>query len=173
MKRIHQIIEDCSCLFLSYHKDYILPFIHYSNSGKTLSYIKYPYLTSVKSLWDMASPNYLSVVDFDYSTLSKLFGVPLKSNSTVHILNHGYSIKFSDKTFSILEVKNILNLKSNDITIIVNRDGLRFITKGNGNGLGLSIYGASCMEMNGSNYISILNYYFPKCSLFKNIKELS
>ena len=173
IKRLNGIIDATSCIFISYNKEYILPFIHQVNSGKTLSYIKYPYLSSVKSLWDIASPDYLNIIDFDYPTLSKIFRVKLDSSSKVQILNDGYSIKMRYKVFSIQEIKDLLQLKSNDITIIVNKSGIRFITKGIGDALGLSIYGAGCIEENSGNYQDILKYYFPKCTLFKNIKELS
>lgn len=173
VERLNEIINQISCLYLAYKGDYILPFIHYSNSGKTLSNIKYPYLTSVKSLWDITSPTYLSIVDYDFKTLSDLFKVKLDSNSNIQILSNGSSIKFGYRTFSIYELKNLLNLNSVDISIIVNRNGIKFVCKGIGNGLGLSVYGASSIESNGGSYNHILSYYFPKCSLYKNIKELS
>ena len=173
VKRIHSIIDSVDCIFLSYEKQYILPFIHYSNNGKTLSHIKYPYLSSVKSLWDLAAPNYLNIKDYDYSTLSQLFKVKLDSSSMIQVINNGYSLKMRYKTYSIREIKEILGLGSNDISIIINRNGIRFITRGRGNSLGLSLYGASCIEENGGNAIDILKYYFPKCILYKNIKELS
>lgn len=173
IERFHKIINQVSCIYLSYNGDYILPFIHYSNSGMTKYNHKYPYLSSVKSLWDITSPTYLSILDFDFKTLSDLFQVPLNSSSRVQLLDNGSSIKFGYKTFSIYEVKNVLSLPSVDISIIVNRNGMKFICKGIGNNLGLSIYGASCIEENGGNYQQILSYYFPKCRIYHNIKELS
>ena len=171
--RLLAIIQQTECLFLSYHNEYILPFIHSLNGGKTFSNIKYPYLSSVKSLWDMASPMYLRVLDFDYSALSKLLQVKIDTLSHVKVLDQGSSIKIGYKAFTVRELKELLNLPSDDITIIVNKNSLRFITRGSGNGLGLSLYGASCIEENGGTYQDILRYYFPKCVLCKNIKELS
>lgn len=173
LKRINGIIDFCSCMFLGYHQEYVLPFIHYSNNGRTLSSIKYPYLSSVKSLWDITSRDYLNIVDYNYSTLSDLLQVKIDSHSTIEVLNNGYSMKFGYKTFLIRELKEMLHLKSNDISVIVNRDKVRFVTRGIGNGLGLSIFGSICLENNGCNYEEILRYYFPKCMLYKNIKELS
>ena len=173
VRRFSSIIDSVSCLFLAYDKEYILPFIHYCNGGKTVVNKKYPYLSSVKSLWDLASPDYLDIEDYDYETLSNLFQVKLESTSSVRVINQGHAIKMKYKTFSIHEIKDLLHLRSNDISIIINQDGLRFITKGIGNALGLSIYGSSCIEKNGGNVYSILNYYYPKCTIYKNIKELS
>ena len=173
VRRFASIIDSISCLFLAYEKEYILPFIHYCNGGKTVANTKYPYLSSVTSLWDLASPEYLDIEDYDFSTLSDIFHVKLESTSMVKVVNQGHLVKMKYKSYSIPEIKELLHLKSNDISIIINQDGMRFITKGIGNALGLSIYGSSCIEKNGGNVYSILNYYFPKCTIYKNIKELS
>lgn len=171
--RLNNAINNSKCLFISYDGEYILPFIHYCNGGKTISNIKYAYLTSVKSLWDLASPNYISISDYSYSYFNKKLGVTIDNKSLIKVLNKGRMVHIGDKNFSIFELKNAFNLDSNDISIIVNKDSIRFITKGLGNALGLSIYGASCIEYNGGNYCNILNYYFPKCKINRYIKELS
>lgn len=168
-----RVIEEVSCIFLSYNLEYILPFIHYSNNGETLAHPKYPYLTSVKSLWDITSPTYLSIKNYSFNEISEIFKVPIDNSSSIRLLNHGHTIKFKYKTLSIREVKDLLKLPSCDISIIVYKDKISFITKGIGNGLGLSLYGANSLATNGANYQQILYYYFPKCRLYKNIKELS
>ena len=173
LKRLDAIIDSVECIYLSYDGKYILPFIHYSNSGRTLSNIHYPYLSSVKSLWDIASPYYISIVDVDYKDIYKYFRVRIKSDSNINILKNGTMIQLGDKTFTVYEVRSILKLKSNDISIIVNKGGIRFITKGIGNSLGLSIFGSSCIEANDGKYYHMLSYYFPKCRIHKYIKELS
>ena len=89
------------------------------------------------------------------------------------ILSEDKFLIFGDKTYSIIELKSLLNLSSNFINIIVNKKYIRFITIGVGNSLGLSIYGAISIESNGGSYNDILSYYFPKTRLFKHIKELS
>ena len=62
-----------------------------------------------------------------------------------------------------------MNLKSTDINIIVNPTYIRFITKGWGNNLGLSQFGANEIAKVGCSYIDIIKYYFPKCSIKKYI----
>ena len=173
LKRIYSIINSVECVYLSYNGKYVLPFIHYSNSGKTLSNIHYPYLSSVKSLWDITSPYFISIKDVDYKDIYKYFHVRIKADSNINILKNGTIIQLGDKTFTVLEVRSALKLKSNDISIIVNKNGIRFVTKGTGNSLGLSIFGASCIESNDGKFYHILNYYFPKCKIHKYVKELS
>ena len=94
-------------------------------------------------------------------------------NNKSIIIVKSNSIIIDNKSFSINEIKDILSLNSCFIYIIQNKDYIRFITKGVGNSLGLSIYGAINIENNGGNYLNILNYYFPKINIYKYIKELS
>ena len=176
--KINLAIKDTDCLFITYNNSYILPFIHYSNSGQTFSSDKYPYLTPVKSLWDLASPYYVEINDFDYEVLSKIFKTDISFNTNIDILevdkkNFVKKVKIADSIFTGEEFMNLLNLKSLNMSFIINRDYLRIITKGWGNGLGLSIFGANELARNGCDYANILKYYFPKIQLNKYIKELS
>ena len=58
-----------------------------------------------------------------------------------------------------------LDLPSTDITIIIKKDYLTFITRGIGSGLGLSIIGSDNLAELGYNYRQILNYYFKDVKL--------
>ena len=58
-----------------------------------------------------------------------------------------------------------LDLPSTDITIIIKKDYITFVTRGIGSGLGLSIIGANSLAELGYNYKQILNYYFKDVSL--------
>ncbi len=177
-KKLEEAIVDTDCLFLTYEDNYILPFIHFSNTGKTHSHKEYPYLSSVKSLWDLASPYYVEVKDFSYDILSRLLGIYVDSTSNIVILDvdsrdYVKKLSIADKVFTAEEFKNLLNLKSMNINIIVNKDTFRIITKGFGNGYGLSVYGANELAKNGCDFTNILKYYFPKAKINKYIKELS
>lgn len=166
--KLQKIIQDVDSMFLRYKDTYILPFIHYSNTGKTLSNKKYPYLSSVKSLWDLTSPYYIEKNDFTYSELEKKLNIKVTNNTSISIYdNHSIrKITFDNKILSLEELKNLLQLKSTKIYIILYHDYIRFLTSGWGNGYGLSIYGANEIANNGGNYYQILNYYFPKTKLY-------
>lgn len=171
IKKINEAIDEVDGMFLSYENSYILPFMHYSNSGKTLANKHYPYLSSVKSLWDLASPYYINVNDFSYEELNKKLNIKLNNLSEVEIINDNYKkLKLGNNIFTIEEIKNILDLKSSDIYIIVNKTFLRIISKGWGNSYGLSIFGSNEIANNGCKYYNILKYYFPKTKLYKRIK---
>ena len=173
--RLENIVISVDGMFLSYQNNYILPFMHYSNNGKTLSNSKYPYLSSVKSLWDLASPYYVEIHDFSYDEIGKILNISIQKNShiSMFIKDHVRKIVLGDVIYTVEEFKTLLGLKSEDIYLIINSDSLRIITKGWGNSLGLSIFGACEIAKNGSKYYNILKYFFPKVKLYKYVKELS
>lgn len=173
--KLNSIICEVDSMFLRYNDDYILPFIHYSNSGKTLNNKRYPYLSSVKSLWDLTSPYYIEINDFSYSELEKKLNISINKNSSIAIYNQNDSkkIMFDKNVFQIEEFRNLLHLKSSNIYVIFYQDYLRILTSGWGNELGLSIFGANEIAKNGGKFYQILNYYFPKAKLFLYKKELS
>jgi len=175
LNRLNSIIHTIDCMFIQYQDDYILPFIHYSNGGETLTNPNYPYLSSVKSLWDMASPYYVEIHDISYKDIYQKLGISLSkdSNITITFENNIKKIVLDKEVYTDEEFKNIFQLKSTDIYIIIHNDHLRIITKGWGNAYGLSIFGACEIAKNGGKYYHILKYYFPKVKLLKYIKELS
>ena len=171
IERFNRIIDSVSCMYISYNNNYILPFIHLCNIGKTITNTKYPFLSSVRSIWDLASPNYINIRDYNYDTISNLLNTSINNKTIINIDNSNVIIGY--KSFSINEIKELLNINSCFIDIIQNKSYIRFITRGIGNCLGLSLYGAISIEENGGNYLHILNYYFPKTKIFRYIKELS
>lgn len=178
LSNLSRAIIDTDCLFLTYEHSYIFPFIHFSNSGRTFSHSDFPYLTPVKSLWDLASPYYIEITDYTYEFISKILKIPVTGTSNFNILDVDHmhfvhKIKINNSVFSGEEFMKLLNLKSLNISIIVNQSYLRIITKGWGNSLGLSIFGANELAKDGCNFANILKYYFPKIQLNKYIKELS
>ena len=168
----YSIIKEVDCMFLSYNNQFILPFIHYSNSGKTLSNPKYPYLSSISSIWDILSKDFITVKEYTYSKFNDLLNINIsnKSNFTFINQNNTKKLKIDNKIFSLEELKNLLNLNSCEFNFIINKDIIKVITKGQGNFLGLSLYGGNEIAKNGSKYNSILKYYFPKAKLLRYIK---
>ena len=165
-------IEKTDKQFITYLGNYILPFTHISNNGYTDTDENYSYLIKRNSLWDMASPYYLTVKDFDYKTLEKSLGVKSKALKNISIVdvtntNRIKNIKIGEKIFSSTELCQKLGLNSSDITMIINKEYIRFITKGKGHCLGLSQFGANELALNGCTYTQILKYYFPTCEVRK------
>lgn len=175
LKKFNYIISEVDSIFLGYNNDYILPFIHYSNGGRTLANNLYPYLSSVKSLWDMASPYYIHIKDISFQEVNNYLDLSLENNSSffISLKNNSQRIILGNKPYTLKEIKKIFHLNSDNIYLIVYQDFLRIITIGLGNAHGLSIYGANEIAKNGGLFYHILNYYFPKTKLFIHAKEPS
>ena len=176
--KFSKAIIETDCLFITYDNHYVTPFIHYCNYGKTLDSKNHSYLSSVSSLWDLACPYYISIKDFKYSEISRILNIDITNNSSVNILeiddnNLLNKIEISNRIFTGDDFVDRLNLNSKNISIIFNRDFIRFICRGYGNFFGLSIFGANELAKNGCDFANIIKYYYPKIVINKYIKELS
>ena len=162
---IKKAIEETDGEFVTYNDEFIYPFTHICNNGCTRTSDKYKYLVKTSSIWDYASPYYLEIKDYDYDTIKKLFKINEEDIKKVEILeinesNQIEKIKIGSIEYNGNQFRAILNLKSSDINIIINPTSIRFITKGWGNQLGLSQFGANEIAKAGCSYTGILNYYF-------------
>ncbi len=171
-KFLEETVKETELNFLVYNKNYILPFVHYCNDGMTCSNEGYPYLKRVNSLWDVSAPYYIESKEFKYEELSSLLGIYFNGNVRFDVLeleNKKFikKVKINNKVFAGEELAEKLDLKSLEVTFLFNNKGLKTITKGWGNSLGLSIYGANELAKNNCNYISILNYYYPTVKIMR------
>ena len=178
IKNLNMAINNTDCLFVTYEQHYILPFIHYCNYGMTIDNNKYPYLSNVSSLWDLACPNYINVVDYTYDDLSMILNTQVTNNSNIEIIQIDENgllekLRINNSIFIGEDFVNLLKLNSRSINIILNNNSVRFITRGMGNFSGLSIFGANELAKNGCDFANILKYYYPKIKINKYIKELS
>lgn len=176
LSTLKEAIRQTDGMFLWYQDQYIYPFIHVSNYGYTLKDKRYPYLSSVSSPWDMMSPFYVDSVSFNYEFLSKVLGFVVTKDSEFKILEispYGKVLKLSIAG-NIIDGRNFLklfHLKSQFFSIIVNMNNIVIVTRGFGDALGLSLFGACQLADNGCSYANILNYYFPNTRLCEYVKE--
>lgn len=170
--KIEKAINDTNGEFATYQNDYIYPFIHICNNGLTSTKKDFPYLEKRYSIWDYSSPHYLDIKDYSYDYLKQVLNIEpekfreLKIDS-VNEGKHINKITIGEKTFTGEQFRNLLELKSSDINIIINPTTIKFITKGWGHNLGISQYGANEIAKTGCSYLSILKYYFPKVEIKK------
>lgn len=172
--KISKAIEDTDKEFITYQNNYINPHIHITNNGYTDTLKDVPYLEKRSSLWDYASPYYLEIKDYTNKELENILKIKsdtLKQTTIIEVSESNYikKIKVGEKIYTGKEIKENLNLKSTDITIIINPTCVRFITKGWGNNLGISQFGANEIAKAGCSYTSIIKYYFPSVAIKKYI----
>lgn len=155
---------------LTYNGQPITPSFFSTSNGYTEDSENYwtnklPYLRSVASPWDEElSPKFEDQAIFTVAQVEKALGVDLKPASEFTITrtdsNRVAEITMGGKTISGRDVREALNLRSNDFTVSQKDNHLVFKTKGYGHGVGMSQYGANGMAKEGKNYKEIVTYYY-------------
>ncbi len=144
-------------------------FTHLVSNGYTEEDKSIPYTVKKESLWDLAYPNYLQKKIYSIKEFKERLNLKSDNfNIKITSISNSNRIKELDLGEKKIDARNLavyLDLPSTDITIIIKKDYLTFITRGIGSGLGLSIIGADNLAELGYNYKQILNYYFKDVSL--------
>lgn len=126
--------------------------------------------TSVASPWDNESLKKFKVTtEFTMEELKTKLNIE-NEITNIEILNiddtnRVEKIKVNDKTFTGIEFRQLLNLRSTDFSI-KKEDNIYFITtKGYGHGVGMSQYGANGMANEDYDYKEILNHYYQNIEI--------
>lgn len=126
-----------------------------------------PYLQSVESPGEEIATHYMDTVKFSAEEFCKLIGTELIGNPELWIEHITYTegggvdtIVLSGQTFTGVELRKRLNLRSTAFVITAVRDTITITTKGFGHRVGMSQYGAEAMAIKGSDYRSILSHYY-------------
>lgn len=160
---------------VKYNGNYIEALYHSTSNGKTENAKEVwgqdiPYLKSVDSSWDKKTSSYLKIDNKEFNTLMKVLGINFDKNTNIEILSRDESgrvseVKIADKTYTGVEFRTLLNLRSADFDISVTDNGLEIITRGYGHGVGMSQYGANEMAKLGYNYKDIINHYYTNVKI--------
>jgi len=117
--------------------------------------------TSVDSPYETSNlKNFVFVKEMAENEMKKALNLEkieignIKRNET----NHVDSIEISGKTFTGIEIRNLLNLRSTDFEIKKDDDSYL---------IGMSQYGANEMAKNGYSYLDILNHYYQNVEISK------
>lgn len=141
---------------------------HSTKSSKEVWGGEVPYLISVKAPEDknICSKEY----SFTYKELSQKLSVysgeavECFSNVEVTVYNDesgsAKEITISGESFSPYEIKKALNLRSDDFSVALEKEGAVFETYGYGHLVGMSQYGADELAKQGKSYLDILKYYY-------------
>ena len=119
-----------------------------------------PYLVNVDSHWDSEAEGFAQTLTLSKGDVIDLFGgIPeITSRSQAGYVQSVYA---GGKSFSGIEVRQILGLRSADFTLTVSGENVYITTKGYGHGVGMSQTGAAGMAAEGSTYEEILAHYYP------------
>ena len=165
----NKVIDETDGEYLINNGKPIKCFTHLVSNGYTEEDKSIPYTVKKESLWDLAYPNYLQRKNFSIKEFKERLNLKSDNfNIKITSISNSNRIKELDLGERKIDARSLavyLDLPSTDITIIVKKDYLTFITRGIGSGLGLSIIGADNLSELGYNYKQILNYYFKDVSL--------
>ena len=165
----------------------IVPYFHAVSAGATVdgkaAYGKtYGYLPSVESAWDLTAPNFLQVRCLPLAPLlAALSDIHPEITTTVTDFFDAFSIEKKDDTGYVLSVRlgnvsvsgaefaRVCGFASPCFTLEKYPNAevctVRITTKGNGSGLGVSLYGAAALADSGKNYKEILNYFYKNVEI--------
>ena len=158
---------------LLYNGEPILANYHRSNWGSTESAavvwgVDRPYLQAVVSAGDELDPEAVSTVTVSETALAQAFpSATLGGDPKDWIKTPTYSpagsvtaVTIGDATFSGVQVRAALGLRSACFTVTHDEKGFTFRVKGYGHGVGMSQYGANAMAKQGLTYQEILHHYY-------------
>lgn len=165
--KVRDAVLSTDGLAIYYNNKYIDAVFHSTSNGKTedASYVwknSVPYLKSVDSHWDIDSSSYLRSEEKDLDNVLNILGVNSNSFDIVSRDDSGrvLEIKVGDKSYSGVEFRNLLGLRSADFDIEIMENKLKITTRGYGHGVGLSQYGANGMAKAGYNFTDIIKHYY-------------
>ncbi|MDX8047620.1 stage II sporulation protein D [Gracilibacillus sp. S3-1-1] len=170
INKITQAVAETQGQIITYSEQPITPTFFSTSNGYTENSEDYwegeiPYLRTVESPWDEEiSPRFFDQQVFTKEELEEKLDVQL-SNSEDFQLTRTESkrvatAEIGGKTYTGRDVRQKLDLLSNDFTVTKKNDHYVFTTKGFGHGVGMSQYGANGMALEGKNYQDIIEHYY-------------
>lgn len=185
--KVNQAVDQTRGLILTYQGEPINAVFHSTSGDHTASAqevwgFDYPYLKSVACTWDQKSPRYQDAKEISLAELEARLGADAgimaaaqsgDSGSIAAIIDRTDSgrvgkIRIGAKTLTGSEIRQKLELRSTNFSVIPDGDKLIFKTIGYGHGVGLCQYGANGQAKESRNFRQILTYYYTGAAI-KNI----
>ncbi|MBW3110353.1 stage II sporulation protein D [Bacillus sp. MCCB 382] len=137
-----------------------------------------PYLRSVESPWDKASPKFEDQKIIPIKQFEQKLGVTLPKDGSVGTITSRTegkrvaSVEINGKKFTGRDIREKLELRSSDFTWYKKDDHIVIATKGFGHGVGMSQYGANGMAKEGKDYQDIVTHYYKDVKITESTKLL-
>lgn len=188
--KITQAVYETKGMVITYNGEVAKHIKYHSTSGgKTENSIyvfgyQEPYLVSVESPYEEGTPSYNSkVVMKKEEFIRRVKELDPSVNITsknlakqIKILDwtegdRVKTIKIGNRTFTGIDIRWAMGLKSAAFTINIDSKNVTFNVKGYGHGVGMSQWGANEMAKRGKKYDEILKHYYKGVEI-KKIDEL-
>lgn len=180
LNKITKAINDTKDMVMTYNNEIIASFYYsmsngYTEDPKEVFGISKDYLKPVESKVDMLNTDYEITSTLNKQDFCQILGINCNNIVISDIsLTPSYrvsTLKINDTSYTGVEIRNLLNLRSTDFTITEDDTNVYITTKGYGHGVGMSQYGAQGLAKEGYNYLEILNHYYQNITL-KNINDI-
>ena len=178
INKIKKAIAETSGEYLTYNGEVVNAMFFSTSVGATenseeVFVSALPYLRSVDSVWDEASPKYTDTYTFTLEDFYKKLNLTFNQNLKVEIISKTSTgriktLKINGEEMQGRDFASKLNLRSNYFEIIQNANTITITTKGFGHGVGMSQYGANGMAKEGYKYDQILKHYYQNTEIKKN-----
>lgn len=178
INKIKKAIAETSGEYLTYNGEVVNAMFFSTSVGATenseeVFVSALPYLRSVDSVWDEASPKYTDTYTFTLEDFYKKLNLTFNQNLKVEIISktstgRTKTLKINGEEMQGRDFASKLNLRSNYFEIIQNANTITITTKGFGHGVGMSQYGANGMAKEGYKYDQILKHYYQNTEIKKN-----
>ena len=176
-QKVKNAVDQTNGLVIKYNGSLIDAVYHSTSNGYTEDAINVwgnsiPYLKTVTSPWDTSSTSYLRNICIGFDVISNALKINFDSSSTIDVISRDESnrilkVRFNDKEYSGVEIRNLLGLRSTDFDAEISSNGVNFTTRGYGHGVGMSQYGANGMAKSGYSFEQILNHYYLGIKIVK------
>lgn len=177
VNKIKKAVQETKGEYLTYNGEVVEALFFSTSTGKTENSEEVfssavPYLRSVSSTWDEASPVYEDTSSFELSDFYTKLGLEYNDTITYEVLEttstgRVKTIKINGVTFNGRDVASKLGLRSNYFNIVQDGTKVTITTKGFGHGVGMSQYGALGMAKEGYTYDEILKHYYQGTEIKK------
>lgn len=182
LARVEECVDEALKYVITYNGEIIFPAMCSISAGTTDSAEEVfseplEYLKPISAACDRESPDYIStaVLSSDYvrrALLKYAEGVQLPQNAGDWFSEPEYlpsgtlvSIKFGNTVITGKNLREALSLRSAAISVEYAEDMLKFTVKGCGNNVGMSIYCANQLALQGEKMTDILQYFYSGTEL--------
>ena len=177
INKIKSAVTSTKGEYLTYNNEVVEALFFSTSTGKTenseeVFSSKVPYLRSVSSTWDEASPVYEDTSTFTLTDFYQKLNLPYNDKITYEVLERTSTgrvkqLKLNGTVFKGRDFASKLKLRSNYFHLTQNNNQVTFTTKGYGHGVGMSQYGALGMAKEGYTYDKILKHYYQGTEIKK------
>ncbi len=170
-EKIKKCVQETESIVMNKDNKLFKSFYFSTSNGETedsMTVFKEGNITSVASPWDKESKNYQVETTFTKSELVSALGefsnIAITKRSGT---NHVEEVAVDNSTYTGIEFRKLLKLRSTDFSIVNEGDVYKITTHGYGHGVGMSQYGANMLAKEGKSYEEILKYYYGSIDLLK------